>query len=885
MPKPNPLHRLIHKRRTGEQFGYGVTTADRYLKRFTDDVGLARAMDYLGTDLGAHIATAKRQLVFCHAESVLEETKVGNWESMLPKGIAAPPNTLLVMRHVVTTPREDRDTDVLHTSGGELDPKAPLLWQHIPPLIIGKVLAKAEHTDQKLSAWTALLDMNDLTADAAKLIEADALRFSHGFRALDYRQRKREGQAPGDKMSFDILRFEIMEVSLVSVPSNVDAEIELYSKGALRSDAAKAHAAKAFRSRRKQIQGGLGTGTGTGTKASDQNASQNVAAHTNDDTTPGDTNAGTDRDPTRDPTRWNRQLSKHFDVERQHVEPSNLEYDWVSRYLGTEVKQVHQQGDRVSGARLAPLLKFLEDELAEATVVDTRNITGSGREVPPVYETMRLNSSDTREFLIYGLQFLKFPDGRLLVLKREPTWSGLHLTVYASHPNRAWASAFLDKAWERCRTENPLKGECFTLGGEFLERGTADWGDVFLTATNANALQRAVGNLNAKGANTPARGTLIMGPPGTGKTATSRVLMAQAKTTFLWVSARDMYRMGGFAGFTAAFEIAQECAPSIVFFEDIDAALESRPNIDLLKTTMDGLKSHRGTLAVLATNHPEALPKALIDRPGRFHDVLEFHLPDKATRRKMLDHWYPSATEDQREAAADWADGWSGAHLRELCDYATTIQESDGKTPDDALAEAMDKVEAQRKLVATTRHGYRATPAAQKHLTVNGLRETTRETTPETTPDAPAAKATARDGDEQTEPSGEKAGTEKAGTEKAGRVISAKNLEVLRAVLEDIEALKEMKLPRAADAICDRCARRLADVIKAAKPQPEDKPDAAGEPEPKAAAPGRQQLATAITTMPQGDLEALHRLTTALIRAAREESAADIWRAAVEPTN
>jgi rRNA-processing protein FCF1 len=91
-----------------------------------------------------------------------------------------------------------------------------------------------------------LLDINDLTADAAKLIEADVLRFSHGFRTLDWEDRFDKS---GAWLGFDIKSFEIMEESLVSVPSNIDAEIEMYSRDKLKSALMKSHAKLLFDAR------------------------------------------------------------------------------------------------------------------------------------------------------------------------------------------------------------------------------------------------------------------------------------------------------------------------------------------------------------------------------------------------------------------------------------------------------------------------------------------------------------------------------------------------------------------------------------------------------------------------------------------------------------
>jgi hypothetical protein len=100
-----------------------------------------------------------------------------------------------------------------------------LLWQHVHTLPIGKVLSIAEHTKDSLKLVSAIVDMNELSHDAAVMIDNQMGRFSHGFRALEYEEIK-ENDDDEYPSGFDVKKFEIMEASLVSVPSNVDAETE-----------------------------------------------------------------------------------------------------------------------------------------------------------------------------------------------------------------------------------------------------------------------------------------------------------------------------------------------------------------------------------------------------------------------------------------------------------------------------------------------------------------------------------------------------------------------------------------------------------------------------------------------------------------------------------
>jgi hypothetical protein len=155
---------------------------------------------------------------------------------------------MFVMQHVLTTDRVDRDNDILRTSGAKLDPKAPLLWQHMHSMPIGGVLFEVNHTGTELKVASALLDMNEITHDAGILVMANMLRFSHGFRVLDFEEREQKDGEHGWP-GFDIKEFEIMEASLVSVPSNVDAEIEIVAGKSFESDYFKSYQKELVESR------------------------------------------------------------------------------------------------------------------------------------------------------------------------------------------------------------------------------------------------------------------------------------------------------------------------------------------------------------------------------------------------------------------------------------------------------------------------------------------------------------------------------------------------------------------------------------------------------------------------------------------------------------
>lgn len=184
------------------EFGHGILTADRHVANMKD----------LNVDrFDEALASAKSKLVYANEDMRVEK---GSLEGELPK------NTLMVFRHVLTTPRKDRDGDILRTDGALVDPNLLLLWQHVHTMPIGKMLSIAEHTRDKLSLVSAIVDTNELAHDAATMVDAGMARFSHGFRALKFKEL--DDKSGG----FDIESYEIMEASMVSVPANTDAQVE-----------------------------------------------------------------------------------------------------------------------------------------------------------------------------------------------------------------------------------------------------------------------------------------------------------------------------------------------------------------------------------------------------------------------------------------------------------------------------------------------------------------------------------------------------------------------------------------------------------------------------------------------------------------------------------
>jgi len=395
--------------------------------------------------------------------------------------------------------------------------------------------------------------------------------------------------------------------------------------------------------------------------------------------------------------RWNKQLDDAFDVAEQEVEPYSMLIDWASRYLKVPVKKIYQTSETIPGVRMGDYLTGLRNLLAETfSVDDTRNLRGSS-EVPPFYDTIKLNSKKSDTFLLEGTVFYKGQQHGLVV-DVAPSWGGIELTYYVPFEHQAMLKSVIAKAHEWAKANNSLRGEKFSLSGEFLETTAEDWGDLFLEEINFTPLKRVIDRVNTKGKDCPNHGMILSGPPGTGKTLASRIAMNKADATFIWVSARDFHYAGSFGGMTMAFDLAKELAPSIIVFEDVDNWMGEN-SVDFMKTEMDGMARYKGVVTLLTTNFPERIPEALIDRPGRFHDVLQFAVPTADARKQMLTKWVPGITDAKLISAVASTEEYSGAHIYHLAAFAKSLQESEALGVDEAVELAIAKVREQRELI------------------------------------------------------------------------------------------------------------------------------------------------------------------------------------------
>lgn len=146
----------------------------------------------------------------------------------------------------------------------------------------------------------------------------------------------------------------------------------------------------------------------------------------------------------------------------------------------------------------------------------------------------------------------------------------------------------------------------------------------------------------------PPRGILLHGPPGSGKTCLALAIAGELSIPIIKVSAPEM--VSGMSGeseerIRELFEQARQCAPCILFLDEIDAITPKREQaqremerriVAQLLTCMDDLgRSGALVMVIGATNRPDSLDPAL-RRAGRFDRELRLSIPTEGARLRIL---------------------------------------------------------------------------------------------------------------------------------------------------------------------------------------------------------------------------------------------------------
>ena len=190
------------------------------------------------------------------------------------------------------------------------------------------------------------------------------------------------------------------------------------------------------------------------------------------------------------------------------------------------------------------------------------------------------------------------------------------------------------------------------------------------------------------------RGILLHGPSGTGKTLLAKAVATQSEANFVSVRGPELLSKWvgeSERGIREIFKRARQSAPCVVFFDEIDSIAPVRGAggetvvtervVSQLLTELDGMENMHGVIVLAATNRADMIDPALL-RPGRFDKIIQIPLPDKDSRKSILQinaAKIPTVSELDDpmhvnfDKLAEITDGLSGADTASIANTAVSL--------------------------------------------------------------------------------------------------------------------------------------------------------------------------------------------------------------------
>ena len=228
----------------------------------------------------------------------------------------------------------------------------------------------------------------------------------------------------------------------------------------------------------------------------------------------------------------------------------------------------------------------------------------------------------------------------------------------------------------------------------YLESPDVKWTDIGGLESFKQELQEAVewplkytGIYEKIGYSMP-KGVMIHGPSGAGKTLLGKAVATESEANFISVRGPELLSKWvgeSERGVREVFRRARQAAPCVIFFDEIDAlapirgvggdSMVTERVVSQLLTELDGVRSLTGVVVVAATNRIDMVDTALL-RPGRFDKLLFIPMPDRESRKKILEihaTGKPLAKDVNLGKIADQTDGFSGADMASIVNTAVSV--------------------------------------------------------------------------------------------------------------------------------------------------------------------------------------------------------------------
>jgi transitional endoplasmic reticulum ATPase len=229
----------------------------------------------------------------------------------------------------------------------------------------------------------------------------------------------------------------------------------------------------------------------------------------------------------------------------------------------------------------------------------------------------------------------------------------------------------------------------------FVEVPDVKWSDVGGLDEIKEALKEAVewplkyAEIFQKADTKPAKGIILHGKPGTGKTYLAKALASESGVNFISVKGPQiMNRFIGESekGVRELFKKAKQAAPAILFLDEIDSLTPRRSEhsggsgvtervISQFLTEMDGIEDLKGVMVLAATNRIDLIDTALL-RSGRFDLIFELPEPDLKTRETIFRIHTQHKPLDKKISLKKLAvktDGMVGADIEFICKKASMM--------------------------------------------------------------------------------------------------------------------------------------------------------------------------------------------------------------------